>query len=171
MFRYALAYAAALALSASPARAAFVVSVGSAGVGPGGTALVDVTIRSTDPAGDRLGGARDEALVQVEPLLDDLRGLMPLMRQLPDMPRWKIIVSSRSVWISPYLARRPSPVTLAPVSRWPRSFGNDRRKSARRISTRVIRRPSSTRSRPRTVVSTSGNSGMEDDMADRPQAR
>src|ERR1700761_6663597 len=29
------------------------------------------------------------------------------------MPRWKIIVSPRSVWTSPYLARRPSPSTRA----------------------------------------------------------
>ena len=30
------------------------------------------------------------------------------IRQLPDMPRWKIIVSPRSVSIRPYLARRPA---------------------------------------------------------------
>lgn len=42
-------------------------------------------IEATGPAGGRLGGARDEALVQVEPLLDDLSGLMPLMRQLPEI--------------------------------------------------------------------------------------
>lgn len=40
-------------------------------------------IEATGPAGARLGAARDEALAQVDPLLDDLGGLMPLMRQLP----------------------------------------------------------------------------------------
>ena len=33
-------------------------------------------------------------------------------------------MSPRSVSISPYLARRPSPVTRAPVSRWPKIGGN-----------------------------------------------
>lgn len=40
-------------------------------------------IEATGPAGARLGDARDQALAQVGPLLDDLSGLMPLMRQLP----------------------------------------------------------------------------------------
>ena len=40
-------------------------------------------IEATGPAGARLGDARDQALAQVDPLLDDLSGLMPLMRQLP----------------------------------------------------------------------------------------
>ena len=53
-----------------------------------------------------------------------------------------------------------SPVTRAPVSRCPRSSGKARRRSGRRASTRAIRRPSSTRSSPRTVVSTSGSSGI-----------
>ncbi len=38
-----------------------------------------------------------------------------------------------------------SPVTRAPVSRWPRSTGSARRRSGRRASTLAIRRPSSTR--------------------------
>lgn len=42
-------------------------------------------IEATGPGGPRLGHARDEALAQVDPLLDDLGGLMPLMRQLPDI--------------------------------------------------------------------------------------
>lgn len=42
-------------------------------------------IDATGPAGGRLGDARDQALAQVDPLLDDLSGLMPLMRQLPDI--------------------------------------------------------------------------------------
>jgi hypothetical protein len=53
----------------------------------------------------------------------------------PDIPRWKISVSPRSVSISPYLARRPSAVTIAPVSRWRRSTGIALRRSARRGST------------------------------------
>src|SRR5205085_7806234 len=82
------------------------------------------------------------------------------MRQRPDMPRWKIKVSPRSVPIRPYLARRPRPVTRAPVRRWRRSGGKARRRSARRASTETSRRPSRTGARPRTVVSTSGSSGM-----------
>ena len=83
------------------------------------------------------------------------------IRQRPDMPRWKTNVSPRSVSISPYLARRPSPVTRAPVSRWPK-VGRERRGAgpARRGSIDAIRLPSSTGARPRTVVSTSGSSGM-----------
>src|SRR4028119_279243 len=77
------------------------------------------------------------------------------------MPRWKTSVSPRSVAISPYFARRPRPVTVAPVSRCRRSSGKARRRSARRASTRASRRPSRTGRRPRTVVSTSGSSGME----------
>ena len=84
------------------------------------------------------------------------------------MPRWKISVSPRSVSISPYLARRPSPVTRAPVSRWPRSGGNARRRSARRSSTARSAALRAPRARPRTVVSTSGSSGMRRDMAKAP---
>lgn len=40
-------------------------------------------IEATGPYGARLGDARDEALDQVDPLLDDLSGLMPLVRRLP----------------------------------------------------------------------------------------
>src|SRR3954447_14253295 len=76
------------------------------------------------------------------------------------MPRWKTRVSPRSVPIIPYLARRPRSMTREPVSRWPRSTGSARRRSGRRTSTRSIRRPRSTWARPRTVVSTSGSSGM-----------
>src|SRR4051812_29868308 len=75
------------------------------------------------------------------------------------MPRWKTIVSPRSVSMRPYFARRPSATTVAPVSRWRRSGGKARRRSARFASTRTSRRPSSTGARPRTVVSTSGSSG------------
>src|SRR5690349_22594270 len=82
------------------------------------------------------------------------------MRQRPDMPRWKTNVSPRSVEMVPYFARRPRPVTRAPVSRWPRSSGSARRRSARRGSIRTSLRPSSTRASPRTVVSTSGSSGI-----------
>jgi demethylmenaquinone methyltransferase/2-methoxy-6-polyprenyl-1,4-benzoquinol methylase len=82
------------------------------------------------------------------------------IRQRPDMPRWKINVSSRSVWISPYFARRPSAVTVAPVRRCRRSGGKAHRRSARRGSTRTRHRPPSTGTSPRTVVSTSGSSGM-----------
>lgn len=42
-------------------------------------------IKATGPGGARLGDARDQGLAQVDPLLDDLGGLMPLMRQLPDI--------------------------------------------------------------------------------------
>ena len=80
-------------------------------------------------------------------------------RQRPDMPRWKIMLSPRSVSTIPYLARRKSPVTRAPVIRWRRSVGIARRRSGRRTSTRVRRAPSSAGSSPRTVVSTSGSSG------------
>ena len=65
-----------------------------------------------------------------------------------------------SVSISPYLTRRPRLVTAAPVRRWRRSGGKARLRSARRASTETSRRPSSTGLRPRTVVSTSGSSGM-----------
>src|SRR4051812_25296983 len=75
------------------------------------------------------------------------------------MPRWKTIVSPRSVSMRPYFARRPSATTRAPVRRWRRSGGKARRRSARRASTRTRRRPSSTGTSPRTVVSTSGSSG------------
>src|SRR5436190_2312824 len=85
------------------------------------------------------------------------------MRQRPDMPRWKTRVSQRSVSISPYLARRRRPVIRAPVSRCLRSGGNGRRRSGRRKRIDAIRLPSSTGARPRTVISTSGSSGMRDD--------
>ena len=82
------------------------------------------------------------------------------IRQRPDMPRWKISVSPRSVSISPYLARRPRPVTRAPVSRWRRSGGKARRRSAR-LRLDPDQPPAfQHRRRPRTVVSTSGSSGM-----------
>src|SRR5512146_2551358 len=77
------------------------------------------------------------------------------------MPRWNTKVSPRSVSIRPYLARRRSPVTRAPVSLCPRSFGNARLRSGRRASIPTMRRPSRIRERPRTVVSTSGSSGIE----------
>ena len=57
------------------------------------------------------------------------------------MPRWKTRVSPRSVSTRPYLARRPRPVTRAPVSRWRRSGGKGRRRSSRRSSIDAIRRP------------------------------
>ena len=50
-------------------------------------------------------------------------------------------------------------VTVAPVIRWRRSTGIALRRSARRGSTEVRRWPFNTGSSPRTVVSTSGNSG------------
>jgi hypothetical protein len=57
----------------------------------------------------------------------------------PDMPRWKISVSPRSVWIRPYFARRPSPVTRAPVRAGRMSGGNrDGADPARRGATRAI---------------------------------
>ena len=52
-------------------------------------------------------------------------------------------------------------VTRAPVIRCRRSTGIGQRRSARRGSTRVSSWPSSTSANPRTVVSTSGSSGME----------
>src|SRR4051812_48647400 len=76
------------------------------------------------------------------------------------MPRWNTNVSPRSVSIRPYLARRLKPITRAPVRRWPRSTGSARRRSGRRASTCAIRQPLRTRSSPRTVVSTSGSSGI-----------
>ncbi len=60
------------------------------------------------------------------------------------------MVSPRSVSISPYLARRPSEVTRAPVSRWRRSAGKARRRSPRRVSIAVSTSPSSTGRNPRT---------------------
>ena len=58
------------------------------------------------------------------------------------------------------LARAGALVTVAPVIRWRRSKGKGVRRSARLASTETSRRPSSTGARPRTVVSTSGSSGM-----------
>ena len=78
----------------------------------------------------------------------------------PDMPRWKIIWSSRSVDTMPYLARRDRLVTVAPVNRCARSAGKGRRRSGRKVVTATSLCPSRKGVRPRTVVSTSGSSGI-----------
>ena len=82
------------------------------------------------------------------------------IRQRPLMPRWNTSAWSRSVWISPYFARRDRLETVAPVIACTRSGGNGRRMSGRLTRTLTIRSPSRNRARPRTVVSTSGSSGM-----------
>ena len=84
----------------------------------------------------------------------------PSVRQRPDMPRWKIMWSLRSVDTMPYLARRDRPVTVAPVNRCARSAGKGRRRSGRKVVTVASRCPSRKGARPRTVVSTSGSSGI-----------
>ena len=93
------------------------------------------------------------------------------IRQCPDMPRWKTSVSPRSVSMSPYFARRQGRSRARQSGAGQDPAGSARRKSGRRASTRAIRRPLRTRSRPRTVVSTSGSSGMRLDMAEARQPR
>ena len=83
------------------------------------------------------------------------------IRHAPDMPRWKIIVSPRSVSISPYLARRPErddPRAGQPLAEVGRKGTAQGRPAAPRPA--AAAGPSSTCSRPRTVVSTSGSSGI-----------
>ena len=79
--------------------------------------------RSSRTGADRAGASRLPSSVSIS-RWSCLPSSSGSTRQAPDMPRWKISVSPRSVSISPYLARRPSEVTRAPVSRWPRSAGN-----------------------------------------------
>ena len=78
------------------------------------------------------------------------------------MPRCMSSTSSDDRSASRYLARRPSPVTLAPVRRRTKSLGNGQRKSGRLASTLRKRAPSMAGARPRRTVSTSGSSGMRE---------
>ena len=79
-------------------------------------------------------------------------------RHRPDMPRWKTSVSPRSVSIRPYFARRPRLVTRAPSVVVQGSEAPGAGRAA--VPRRAMRLPFRTRSSPRTVVSTSGSSGM-----------
>src|SRR6266851_6796836 len=84
-----------------------------------------------------------------------------MTRNEPDMPRCIKSTSPEARPASRYLARRPRPVTVWPVSRPTKSFWKANRRSFRRTSASIILDPSMTGCRPRRTVSTSGNSGME----------
>ena len=76
------------------------------------------------------------------------------------MPRCISSTSPEDKSASRYFARRFKPSTVAPSSRLLKFFGNGKRRSGRRCSTRTKRAPSITGCRPRRTVSTSGSSGM-----------
>src|SRR5215212_9108559 len=84
-----------------------------------------------------------------------------MTRNEPDMPRCISRTSPEVRSARRYLARRPSPMMVWPVSRAAKSRWNGKRRSLRLTSIFAIRDPSMAGCRPRRTVSTSGNSGMD----------
>src|SRR5690606_12771693 len=84
-------------------------------------------------------------------------------RRLPDMPRWAISVP-HSAPISRYLARRSTRSMRCPDRRTSRSSGIGQRSRRSRTTTRRTRWPMRNGSMPRRVVSTSGNSGIDNSV-------
>src|SRR5665213_1071867 len=78
----------------------------------------------------------------------------------PDMPRCAIRVPPSSKCMRMYLARRSIRAMRRPSTRPARPFGTGRRRSARLSRSDSRRLPAIRACRPRTTVSTSGNSGM-----------
>ena len=76
------------------------------------------------------------------------------------MPRCITSTSPDDRSASRYLARRPSPLTVLPLSRFTKSFGSGQRRSPRCATDLVEARALHHGRRPRRTVSTSGSSGM-----------
>src|SRR5579875_1951902 len=79
----------------------------------------------------------------------------------PDMPRWTSQSAPSSSAATRYLPRRSTSAMRRPARRAARSGGTGTRSRLSRTSTATTRRPRSTGPSPRTMVSTSGSSGME----------
>src|SRR6185437_8834246 len=82
------------------------------------------------------------------------------MRNEPDMPRCMTSTSPDERSAVRYLARRPSPSTVLPSTRFSKSLAIGQRKPRCRTSTLSTRAPSIAGASPRRTVSTSGSSGM-----------
>ena len=80
------------------------------------------------------------------------------------MPRCINSTSPEDKSASRYLARRPSPSTVLPSRRAAKSFASGQRRSPRWAMTLVKRAPSITGASPRRTVSTSGSSGMVNEL-------
>src|SRR4051794_33524606 len=77
------------------------------------------------------------------------------------MPRCITSTSPDERSANRYLALRPSPLTVWPLSRCTKSFGSGQRRSPRWATTSTKRAPSMTGASPRRTVSTSGSSGIQ----------